>query len=174
MTWQQAVVQLEGHAVLEVVVVMVGIDVHLVGDLDAARGSAQSFGDAGERTAPVVGDHDRVLDADATVFGEVDPGLDGDDVAGLRGRTSRLPTRPWGPRGSRGPTPCPVPCSEGVAPPRLGRSPSDRPRRPPGAATPAADGSTPGGLGLGHDVDHAVAARRSSSPTANVRVMSER
>src|SRR5690606_30951026 len=34
-----------------------------------------------QRAAALGGDHDRVLDADATVLGEVDAGLDGDDVA---------------------------------------------------------------------------------------------
>src|SRR5262249_55282252 len=40
------------------------------------------FGSQGQRATAVLGDDDGVLDAHAAVFGEVDPGLHGDDVAG--------------------------------------------------------------------------------------------
>ena len=112
----------------------------------------------GEGAAPVVGDDDGVLDADAAVLGKVDARLDGDDVAGGE-RSSRTCAATRGPRGSRGR--------------RRGRCRGGRrrPSRPPSMTLAAGRVDvrppTPGRHrgarrrpGLGDDVEHPLLGRR--------------
>ena len=100
---EEAVVEVEGHAVLEVV----GGDRWPFGAFVRVRDRSASLGVSVSGAAPVGGDDDGVLDADATVLGEVDARLDGDDVAGGERSIGRRghPGSSWMSR----PTPWPVP-----------------------------------------------------------------
>ena len=91
---EQVALQLEGHAVLQVVGGdggMLSSSVDRGGALRRQRVGV--LGGEGEGPAPVVGDDHRVLDPDAAVLGKVDAGLDGHDVAGGE-RSVRRPGHP--------------------------------------------------------------------------------
>ena len=85
---EQRAVELEGHAVLEVV----------RGNAHAALSSLTARSGRGwtvaEHPAPVVGHLDHVLDADAAEPGHVDAGLDRDDRAGRQRVLVELATEP--------------------------------------------------------------------------------
>ena len=124
----------------------------------------QDFGARVQGAAPVGGDDDGVLDADAAVPGEVHAGLDGDDVAGGE-RSSRRSRATRGASWISRPTPWPVPCTNASPQPAVvddvaARRVDVRARR-----RPAAHRGTPGRLALEHDVEHPALASAPGSPT---------
>ena len=162
-------------------VVMVGIGAVLQGRVDAVgrragraatarRSDRRQLGGVGERSATVGGDDDGVLDAHAAVLGEVDAGLDGDDVAG--GERSIAGRGHPGPLVDLEADAVAGGVQEGVAPAGVvddraaGRVDRRRPRRP------AATASTPA-CWAASTTSTCAAGSATASPTRTVRVMSE-
>ena len=119
----------------------------------------------------VGGDDDGVLDAHAADAGEVDAGLDGDDVTGRQGITAHVAATRGASWISR-PTPWPVPCDERVAPAGVDDDVAARRGRPPRTRRRRATASRPRLLARS-TTSQTRRASGPGSPTLTVRVMSE-